>query len=355
MSESTANSPGAIIAALLTGAWRHSPPPLNISGADVEAVTPRLLESRAAPLCWWRIRHSALRASLENGELHQAYRLHALETELRRDNLKQVFALLRAHGIEPILIKGWTIARLYPEPGLRPYDDLDLCVAPEQLALAESALKSVEERHYHVDLLHYEVTEFDRRSWDELFSRSRLARFDDMEIRILGPEDHLRLLCIHLLRHGVSRPLWLCDIALALESRPDNFDWNLFVGDLQPQADWVACAIGLAHQLLKVEVENTPIASRATSLPEWLLPRVLKRWSWPDRDDPQRMINRLRRGDEVFRSLRRRWPDPIMLNIEAMKPLNEKPKLHIHLSSYISLYRIVKFVKELPALWRGEQ
>jgi hypothetical protein len=44
------------------------------------------------------------------------------------------------------------------------------------------------------------------------------------KIRILGAEDHLRLLCLHLLKHGAWRPLWLCDVAAALESRPSSFD-----------------------------------------------------------------------------------------------------------------------------------
>ncbi|MGI8653700.1 MAG: nucleotidyltransferase family protein [Pyrinomonadaceae bacterium] len=348
-------SPGAIIAELLAGAWRRSPPLLNISRADVEAVTPLLLKSRAAPLSWWRILHSDLRASLENGELHQAYRFNALETQLRRDDLKHVFALLRASGIEPILIKGWGSARLYPEPGLRPYEDIDLCVAPEQFALAESALKNIEGRQYLVDLVHYEVTRFDRRSWDELYSRSRLVRFDDSDIRIPSAEDHLRLLCIHLLGHGASRPLWLCDIALEIESRPNDFDWDLCVGSKQPQADWVICAIRLAHRLLRVKVDVTPLANRAAHLPDWVLKRVLERWALPDGCDTQRLATRLRHGDKIFKALRSRWPDPIMMAVNDISPLDEKPKLRDYLACYFAPRRIERFIKDLPRLWWREQ
>ncbi len=354
MSPSSANSPGSIIATLLAGAWRCPPPPLHLSHANVEAVTPLLLQSLAAPLSWARIRNSELRPPLEHGELHRAYLYLALQTRLRQSTLKDVFALLRAAGVEPILIKGWALMHLYPEPGLRPCNDVDLWVAPELLSTAEAALKSVEERQYHVDLKHDVVTKFDRRSWEEMYSRSRLVRFDDMNVRVLGPEDHLRFICIHALKHGVSRPVWLCDVAVAIESRPNDFDWDLCLGRVQPQADWVACAIGLAHQLLGVRVADTSVAHRATHLPEWLLPSVLKRWALPEQIDTQRMGTRLRRGGEVFKGLRRRWPDPIGSAVGTMRPLDDKPSLLVRSALYSSPQRIRKFIKELPGLWQEQ-
>ena len=38
------------------------------------------------------------------------------------------------------LKEGWAAARLYPTPGLRAYEDIDLYVRPEQYDLARSAL-----------------------------------------------------------------------------------------------------------------------------------------------------------------------------------------------------------------------
>ena len=47
---------------------------------------------------------------------------------------------MTATGLQPILIKGWAAARLYPETGLRPYGDIDVCVRPDQLAAAKKLL-----------------------------------------------------------------------------------------------------------------------------------------------------------------------------------------------------------------------
>src|SRR5205823_7319953 len=102
---------------------------------------------------------------------------------------------------------------------------------------------------------------------DELYDRSQLVPLGGAEVRVLGPEDHLRFLCLHLLGHGAWRPLWLCDIAVALEARPPDFDWDHCLGGDPRRSDWVACSLGVAHQLLGARVDDTPIAERAQRLP----------------------------------------------------------------------------------------
>ena len=122
---------GRLVAELLAGAWRDAPPAPGLSAAELAAVTPLLLASGGAALAWRRVRVSeSLRATPAAHQLRQAYRLHTLEAALHERNIKQVFALLRAAGVEPLLVKGWAVARLYTEPGARPYGDIDLCVRP---------------------------------------------------------------------------------------------------------------------------------------------------------------------------------------------------------------------------------
>src|SRR5215470_10275512 len=87
-----------------------------------------------ARLAWRKIRDSALRASSAALQLQQAYRIYSLEAVLHQRRLKQVIPVLRSFGAEPVLVKGWAIARCYPEPGFRPYCDLDLCVLPDHFA-----------------------------------------------------------------------------------------------------------------------------------------------------------------------------------------------------------------------------
>ena len=146
-----------------------------------------------------------------------------MQTALRERSLQQAISLLRQAGVEPVLVKGWAIARLYPEPGLRPYCDIDLCVLPEQYAAAKAALQSHTAQGCDVDL-HAGFGKFCERQTAAILERSQLVRLGEVEVRVLAAEDHLRFLCLHLLRHGAVRPLWLCDIAVLLENRPAQFN-----------------------------------------------------------------------------------------------------------------------------------
>src|SRR6266704_3799000 len=165
-----------LIATVLAGAWRQFPSQLELSGEKLELVAPILLTSGAAALAWKRVSNSGLRASPAATELEQAYRLHALQSAIHERDIQNVLALLSRAGIEPVLVKGWAIARLYPESGLRPYGDIDLCVHPEQFAAAKAALSN-EPNNSQVDL-HRGFAKLDTRSWDELYARSQGLKID---------------------------------------------------------------------------------------------------------------------------------------------------------------------------------
>jgi hypothetical protein len=179
---------------------------------------------------------------------------------------------LRARGVEPILIKGWSSARHYPEAGLRPCGDVDLCVPAEQLPIAVTALSGAP-LPCTVDL-HADVPDLEERSWGAVLSRSRLMPLGDVPVRLLGPEDELRLLCLHLVRHGMARPLWLCDVAACVESLPADFDWDLCLAGRPHLARWVTCVIGLARTLLDAQAAAAPQGS----VPTWVERAVL--WCW---------------------------------------------------------------------------
>ena len=57
---------------------------------------------------------------------------------LNQLRLKQILAsavsLLRQHGIEPVLLKGFGLAMLYPNPNLRQFGDIDLFVGLDNFA-----------------------------------------------------------------------------------------------------------------------------------------------------------------------------------------------------------------------------
>lgn len=338
-------SSGQSLAAVLAGAWRPSSPMLDMSAQDLDEITQHLIGSGAGGLAWWRIRYSDMRTSPAALQLQQAYRLQTLRRALYERDLADVVTRLRGGGIEPCLVKGWAIARLYPESGLRPCGDIDLCVRPVEYARAADILKPWVGRVAAVDL-HQGFAKLDACSPDALYARSQLVTLGDIDIRVLGLEDHLRLLCVHLLRHGAWRPLWLCDVAVALESRSRDFDWDRCLGPNRRRADWVACTVGLAHQLLGVSVDNTPVAWRARQLPRWLVPSVLQQWETPYATDhqvpPEAFATTVRHPTRVPKALSLRWPaNPIEATIHIQGPLNAWPRLPFQLGE--CLVRLVRF------------
>jgi len=322
------------VAQLLAGGWRSSVPALCTTADELEQITPLLLKSGAAGMAWRNIRDSALRACFAASQLQQAYRLYSLESALHERRLKQVVPVLRSMGVEPVLVKGWAVARLYPEPGLRPYCDLDLCVLPEDYAAAKATLRSSESGGGIVDL-HVGFGKFYERQADNIFARSELVRLDNLDVRVLCAEDNLRFLCLHLLRHGAVRPFWLSDIAVLLETLTSDFDWDRCLSGSRRRADWVACAIGLAHCLLGADVRGTPVEARVSRLPTWLVPPVLKGWGTPC-ETPTQVANYLRDPIRLSRELFHHWPNPIEATMTVQGPFNQLPRLPFQLGHIAS-------------------
>jgi hypothetical protein len=235
---------------------------------------------------------------------------------------------------------------------LRPYGDIDLYVRREQHATFVAALKKPEARGWNIDL-HRGAAELDDRDFDELYARSHAIRLGELEVTTFGPEDHLRLLCLHFLREGALRPLWLCDIAVALNSLPPGFDWEYFLGGSERRADWAACAIGLAHHLLGVETDGLPVARRAERLPRWLIPSVLQQWGSGKVTKGRRtpMSAHLRRRMGMLSSLRERWPNAVEATIGVRGPFNNWPRLPFQLGD--CALRTARFALQIPKLLRA--
>jgi hypothetical protein len=299
------------------------------------SVVPLLNGSGAGSLAWWRVKDSGLRDDPEAAPLLDAYRYHTLQAIIQESNLKEVFALYRSKGIDPILIKGWAIARHYAEPGLRLYGDIDLCIRPEEYEAAVEVKNGAEARRYPIDL-HKGFDRLDESLADEVFARSQTVKIGDVEARVPGPEDHLRILCLHTLRHGVIRPVWLCDIAVALESKPEDFDWDLCLGKNSRKRDWIASAIGLAHRLLGANVGEVGLERR--DLPRWLTPTVIKQWGIRQKSQGLRtpMAEVMRRPSNLPAAIWSRWPNPIEATVDINGSFNEWPRLPFQLGDCVA-------------------
>lgn len=341
MKSREATRKGSLVAEVLAGAWRGSAlPGLQISERELDEVTPLLYDSGTAALGWRRISKTPLRGSSSAEVLHQAYRLQSLQSEIHEQKIAKVFRLLRQAQVQAVLGKGWATAGMYAEKALRPYGDIDICIRPEHFKLAEEILSTADANDCWVDL-HKHFSEIDERTIDELFARSRTVVLGEEQIRILGPEDQLALSCIHLLKHGAWRPLWLCDVGVAIESLPAIFDWDVCLGRNNRRAHWIICAIGLAKRLLRADTGNLP-AEIETQLPTWLIENVIKQWANPFAIDqppmshPVPMAELLRHPAGLLAGLRQRWPNPIIATISVNGEFNNLPRLPYQMANCLS-------------------
>jgi len=344
---------GALVARALAGSWRLPPSPPDLRPAELEAIAPLLHRSGAASLVYWRSRGFLGEETKAARGFRQAYRLHTLEAALHRQRIREVFLALRAAGVEPILAKGWAIARLYPEEGLRPYADLDLHVRPEEREAAAGLAAGLAEAGCPVDL-HVGFERLGDRPLEALYARSRLLPLEGVEVRVLAPEDHLRLLCLHMLGHGAWRPLWLCDLAVALEACT-GCDWDLLLAGDARRTEWATCALALARELLGASLLELPAAVRKKPLPRWLAPTVLAAWGEVSEETPQGarrpMSDYLFHPAGLFGALRSRWPNAIEATVGVGGPFNELPRLPFQVGECLS--RTVRFARGLKQLLRA--
>ena len=321
---------GAAVAELLAGAWREPVASWKGTG-DLEALIPLLLRGGAAALAWRRL-PVELRKTPGAIDLQQAFRLQVLRASVHADDAGRACALLRAAGVEPILGKGWAAARLYPDPALRPYGDVDLYVPASRLAVARSAVNAPD-AGCAIDL-HGGLAELDDRTHPDVAARSVTADADGREVRIFGPEDHLRLLALHALRHGLMRPLWLCDVAAAVEARPAAFDWDYFLHGDATRTRWTLTAIALAHHVLGARLDGLPEAVHEAEVPRWLIPAVLEEWGTgrPAHGGRLPMAQAVRRPARLLRAVAERWPNGLEATVGARVPFRAGPLLPLQLA-----------------------
>jgi Uncharacterised nucleotidyltransferase len=331
-------SKGILIQEVLKGSWRaSSSPAVNVDEQQLDQITPLLYASGASALGWWNIRQTDLKTTASGELLHQAYRLQALQAGIHERQIRKIFALMRAAGVEPLLAKGWVAALLYPDAALRPYGDLDLLVRPQEFKQAEMVVATEGAGECWVDL-HKRFSELDR-SAEELIERSQLVELEGERIRVLAPEDHLALLAIHLLKHGAWRPLWLCDIAAALESLPGGFNWKVCLGTNRRRSEWIAVAINLSKELLGARIERLP-EEWQKKLPAWLTKSVLNQWSnlfpanhLPVQAPPLMHIS-LRNPWHSLKATLERWPDPITATFNRNGRFGKLPRLPYQLGEF---------------------
>jgi hypothetical protein len=332
-------SPGMLVARLLAGAPDASPRPLTLEEHELTTLVAFLCHSGAGALAWWRLRHHALAHSQAGQALRDMYLLHRIEAVAATRRLVDVLKRLKRAGVEPLLVKGWAIARHYPEPGLRPYSDLDLVIRPRDHGRARAALSTAPWSGVRIDLHAGPDHLLRGRALEDLMAHAEEVAIRDTFVRVPGAEDHLRILSLHALRHDVGRPIWLCDLAVALAARPRSFDWARCLGEDAREADWIACALGLAHRLVDAPVSDTPAAARSADLPAWLVRSVLRRWERSAAGNVSTRVPLARALPSLVRDPARLWEDlvlrwdrPIKYTLDLGRPFTSSPRWPIQIA-----------------------
>lgn len=345
--------PGARIAEALSGAWRADPRLPIAAPDDLIRIAPIVLSTGAGPLLWERIGGlPSLADSKEVAGLREQYRTAWLFAAMQAEAIERIAGILEPAGLVPIIFKGWAAAQFYAVPALRPVGDIDLCAPPgrytEMATLLASHANDVPDSGLdgdestivftlNLDLpgqvtrvdLHRDLDRLHLQPLAGIYERSRLAPIGSANIRTLSLEDHLRLVCLHFLLHGAWRPVWLCDVSAMLEALPENFDWELCLGDDKLVRHWIAVVVSLASELLDAHPKIVPADFPQSQLPQWLVPAVLRQWSRPFSEHMPRA-----RLDHVLGQLPKqtlvevaaRWPDPITATISLNGIFDSKPR-----------------------------
>ena len=259
-------------------------------------------------------------------------RWNLLQRKTAELRAQQAFSLFRQHSIEPILIKGFAAAQFYPESILRHSIDMDLAVSDRDFEAATVISNSAEANGLAIDL-HRELRHLDTARWDDLFENSRLLRLDNGSIRVLRPEDHLRVLCVHWLTDGGTNKDRLWDIYYLIKNCPADFDWKRFLNTVDnKRRRWLTCTVGLASRYLDLDLTGTPVSDAADKLPQWLIFAVEREWASTTRllplhvclNDPRLLIRQI---------LKRLRPNPIWATVEMEGSFDAKTRIFYQVGS----------------------
>ena len=305
---------------------------MSVDRSALDRATPVFLASGVAALVARRLDASGQATPT----LHDAARAYAITDMQREMTLRALAAVFRDGGVQVVLFKGWAAAQSYAATELRPSGDFDLLVRPADAARVRALLAPHVDQDVtgeRIDELVLEIAAPWRGCTLDLHMRLPPSYGLDVEdvvsravpgagpwagMLVPGAEDHLRIVIVHLLKHGAWRPLWLCDVAAMVEGVSSDFDWPLFLGSERTCAAWLRATIGVAHRLLGCRVDHLPEAFRADASPAWIAHTILREWENPDaalrRLDPNTPIR------DVRAYLAARWPSPIEATFASAGP-----------------------------------
>jgi len=225
-----------------------------------------------------------------------------------RPHLAELLRACADAGLGLLVLKGAALAEtVYARPTLRRFGDLDVLVRRADAPRARTVMESL---GYIVDPLQWEdlnggrdgqanffkhiargsvVVEMHtelinndlffgqiRVDDNELWERALSVRLAGAEAWVLGPEDQILHLCLHLAGHYLAAPQSLRDIAQVLSV--SRLDWTLFVRLAQKAGAATICFAGLfaASRLLGTSVPPSVLDSLAPDASRLRLEQIVE-------------------------------------------------------------------------------
>lgn len=287
-------------------------------------------------------------SSEENCCKKEFYSLNSLEKykllryRIYEKKILDVYQLLKTNNFEVVLIKGWAAAENYPKPFLRPIGDIDLAVNPN--TFLDAVALTTKLQNGEIDL-HRGLRHLDTLEWSRLFENSRSKKIDNANLKVLCPEDHLRVLCVHWLIDGGAKKDKLWDIYYAVENRPADFDWDRCLNVVsETRRKWILCTIGLAQKYLGLSLKDTPLAGEKIEIPNWLIKALEKEWRSGILLKPLQYCLRDKR--ELWRQIKKRMPpNPIQATIDMEGEFDEKSRIKYQIGDIF--YRLKLSLKRI--------
>jgi hypothetical protein len=284
-------------------------------------------------------------------EVTDEMRWSLLQKRAQEVKVLRAFTLFRNAGIEPVLIKGLAAAASYPPNVSRIAVDIDLAVSAADFDAGFRIAHENQSEGLAIDL-HRELRHLDTVPWPDLFANSQLIRVSDDTVRVLCPEDHLRVLCVHWLTDGGSSKERLWDIYYSIANKPENFDWSRFLDVVdERRRRWLLCTLGIAEKYLDLDLSGTPAEKASEKLPKWLTKTVEQEWSAKTSQKP--LETTLRSPKMFFQQIGKRLrPNPIWATVQMNGSFDARTRLHYQIGNIFS--RIVpSFVRIRDTLKAG--
>lgn len=235
----------------------------------------------------------------------EKYQLLNFQRNLR--NVSDIYRIFERNKISPILIKGLAASVNYPKPFQRNFSDIDLAVSPKEFDLSQ---KIIQENNFNVDL-HCGLRHLDTVEWNDLYDNSGLIRFENIEFRVLRPEDHLRVLCVHWLTDGGADRTRLWDIYFLLQKNRDSFDWDRFLNVVsKKRRDWFLAVMSSAEKYLGLKLNKIDFENGEYKSFDWVYDEIEREWSEDVRLIP--LSRSLGKNKNFFKQIKKRFPPNVL-------------------------------------------